>query len=88
MRELLRLHLPKIKLVEPEGTYLLWLDCREMNLSDSQLIQFFVQDAGVGLSPGILFGAEGGGFMCMNIGMPRAVIAEALERIARAAKRI
>lgn len=86
VREFLRLHLPKIKLVEPEGTYLLWLDCREMNQSDAQLKQFFAQEAGVGLSPGTLFGAQGSGFMRMNIGAPRAVIAEALERIARAAK--
>lgn len=86
VRTFLRQHLPKIKLVEPEGTYLLWLDCREMNLRDAQLGQFFTQDAGVGLSPGTLFGAEGSGFMRMNIGAPRAVIAEALERIARAEK--
>jgi len=84
VRTYLQQHLPRIKLIEPEGTYLLWLDCREMKLSDKQLRQFFVQDAGVGLSPGILFGAEGSGFMRMNIGAPRKVIAEALQKIARA----
>lgn len=86
VRVFLERNLPKIKLVEPEGTYLLWLDCRAMNLSDEQLKQFFAQDARVGLSPGVLFGAEGSGFMRMNIGAPRAVISEALERIARAYK--
>jgi cystathionine beta-lyase len=76
--------LPLIKLVEPEGTYLLWLDCRAMGLDDNQLKQFFVRQAGVGLSPGIAFGEQGSGFMRMNIAAPRSVIAEALEKIARA----
>jgi len=80
-REYLQEHLPKIKLVEPEGTYLLWLDCREMKLDDNQLRQFFVRQAGVGLSPGIIFGEAGSGFMRMNIASPRSVIAEALGRI-------
>jgi cystathionine beta-lyase len=84
VRTFLNQHLPKIKLIEPEGTYLLWLDCREMKLNDSQLKWFFVEEAGVGLSPGILFGVQGSGFMRINIGAPRSVIAQALEQIARA----
>jgi cysteine-S-conjugate beta-lyase len=84
VRTFLQQHLPQIKLIEPEGTFLLWLDCRAMKLSDIQLKQFFVQDAGVGLSPGVLFGTEGSGFMRLNIGTPRSVIAQALENIARA----
>jgi len=77
-------HLPRIKLIEAEGTYLLWLDCRAMEMSDTELKQFFVQKAGVGLSPGKIFGEQGSGFMRMNIAAPRSVIAEALEKIARA----
>jgi cystathionine beta-lyase len=84
VRTFLQQHLPLIKLVAPEGTYLLWLDCRAMGLNDKQLKQFFVQQAGVGLSPGIIFGEQGSGFMRMNIAAPRSVIAEALEKIARA----
>jgi cystathionine beta-lyase len=83
VRTFLQQHLPQIKLIEPEGTFLLWLDCRAMKLSDKQLKEFFVQDAGVGLSPGVLFGTEGSGFMRLNIGTPRSVIAQALENIAR-----
>jgi len=83
-REYLQQHLPRIKLVEPEGTYLLWLDCREMKLDDNQLRQFFVRQAGVGLSPGIIFGESGSGFMRMNIASPRSVIAEALDKISSA----
>ncbi|MFA5372389.1 MAG: PatB family C-S lyase [Sideroxydans sp.] len=81
VRDYLRQHLPQIKMVEPEGTYLLWLDCRGMGLSDKQLIDFFVQKAGVGLSPGAMFGAEGSGHMRMNIGAPRSLINQALENI-------
>ena len=77
-------HVPKIKLIEPEGTYLLWLDCRAMGLGDKQLKQFFVQEAGVGLSQGVLFGEQGNGFVRMNIGAPRSVITQALDNIARA----
>jgi cysteine-S-conjugate beta-lyase len=84
VRTFLQQHLPQIKLIEPEGTFLLWLDCRAMKLSDEQLKEFFVQDAGVGLSPGIIFGEQGSGFMRLNIGTPRSVIAQALENIARA----
>jgi cystathionine beta-lyase len=85
VREFLQEHLPQIGMIEPEGTYLLWLDCRGMGMSDAQLKDFFVQRAGVGLSPGAMFGDGGGGHMRMNIGAPRSVIMQALENIARAA---
>jgi len=85
VREFLLQHLPQIRLIEPQGTYLLWLDCRGMAMDDQQLKHFFVQEAGVGLSPGALFGTPGSGFMRMNIGAPRSVIRQALEQIANAA---
>ena len=85
VREFMRQHLPQITMVEPEGTYLLWLDCRVMGLSDKLLKDFFILEAGVGLSPGTMFGAQGSGYMRMNIGAPRSVILQALENIARAA---
>lgn len=79
-------HLPKIKLIKPEGTYLLWLDCRELGMSDAQLKYFFINEAGVGMSPGTLFGEGGQGFMRMNIGTPRHIIAAAMENIRKASK--
>lgn len=85
-------HIPEIRLVEPEGTYLLWLDChRLMNalrMNDMQLRQFFVHEAGVGMSPGTLFGGAGSGFMRMNIGISRHVIRIALDRIKSAIRRM
>jgi cystathionine beta-lyase len=77
-------HLPEIRLINPEGTYLLWLDCRALGMSDAQLKHFFVHEAGVGMSPGILFGEGGSGFMRMNIGAPRHTIMAALENIRKA----
>lgn len=82
VREFLAEHLPQIKLVEPEGTYLLWLDCRGLGMSDAQLREFFVKQARLGLSPGMLFGEGGSGYMRINIGSPRSVVAAALQRIA------
>lgn len=76
--------LPKISLIAPQGTYLLWLDCRALGMNDAELNHFFVHEAGVGLSPGILFGEAGSGFMRMNIGAPMQVIANALNNIAKA----
>jgi len=77
-------HIPPIKLVQPEGTYLLWLDCRELGMADNELKRFFIHQAKVGMNPGTVFGEGGSGFMRMNIGASRAVVAEALERMARA----
>lgn len=84
VRDYLQAYLPQIKLIQPEGTYLLWLDCRDLKMNDQQLRDFFVQQARVGMNPGIVFGENGSGFMRLNIGAPRQVIAEALKRIVHA----
>jgi cystathionine beta-lyase len=86
VRDYLTVHLPDIRLIEPEGTYLIWLDCREMGMDDAQLREFFVQQAHVGMNPGTAFGIGGSGFMRLNIASPRAVIFDALARIAQAFK--
>jgi cystathionine beta-lyase len=77
-------HLPQVHAIVPEGTYLVWLDCRELGWNDAALKQFFIQQAGVGLSPGRLFGEAGSGFMRMNIAAPRSLITTALQRMAAA----
>ncbi|SFP92627.1 cystathione beta-lyase [Nitrosomonas cryotolerans] len=81
-------HLPKIKLIGTEGTYLLWLDCRALNMNDRQLQHFFIHQAKIGMSPGTLFGNEGSGFMRLNIGAPRQTIMTALENIKQASKEL
>ncbi|MDQ3186064.1 MAG: pyridoxal phosphate-dependent aminotransferase [Pseudomonadota bacterium] len=89
--EYLATHLPEIRLIEPEGTYLLWLDCSALKtglgINDAQLRHFFVHEAGVGMSPGTLFGDAGSGFMRMNIGVPRHTIKTALDGIREAEHR-
>ena len=84
VRDYLQAYLPQIKLIQPEGTYLLWLDCRDLKLNDEQLRDFFVRQAKVGMNPGSVFGENGSGFMRLNIGAPRAVVAEAMKRIVHA----
>ncbi|WP_150301152.1 MalY/PatB family protein [Pseudomonas profundi] len=77
----LREHIPRISLIEPEGTYLLWLDCRGLGLSDAGLKAFFIKQAGLGLNPGISFGDGGSGFMRLNIGTRRANLQRAMEQL-------
>jgi cystathionine beta-lyase len=80
----LKKNLPAIRLIQPQGTYLLWLDCRGLGMTDSKLEAFFVQEAKVGLNTGKSFGDGGSGFMRLNIASPRTVIVEALNRITSA----
>lgn len=81
VQDFLNNYLPQIKLIPSEGTYLLWLDCRALNMSDAELKHFFIHDAGVGMSPGILFGEQGSGFVRLNIGAPRETIRQVLNNI-------
>lgn len=74
-------HLPQITLIPSEGTYLLWLDCSAMNMTDAELKHFFIHEAGVGMSPGTLFGKQGSGFMRLNIGAPRKTVIQVLDNI-------
>lgn len=79
--EFIAREIPQIKLIKPEATYLLWLDCRGLEMSDVQLRDFFVRECKVGMNPGAVFGEAGSGFMRMNIGTTKARILAALESI-------
>ena len=74
--------LPGVRVVAPEATYLAWLDCRETGLPDP--CAFFLEHAKVALNDGRLFGPGGDGFVRLNFGCPRALLADALARMARA----
>lgn len=78
--------LPAIDVISPQGTYLLWLDCRKLQLNDAALNRFFIEQAQLGLSPGAMFGHGGEGFMRMNIGTPKANVIAALTRLRDALK--
>ena len=73
----------QVKLVQPEGTYLLWLDCRGLSLSPEDLKNFF-RRAGLWLSPGAEFGPGGEGFMRLNMACPRATLRDAMARLTAA----
>ena len=83
LADFLRNELPEIKMNTPEGTYLAWLDCREANLPEPPF-HFFLNRARVALEDGRRFGKGGEGFVRLNFGCPRAILAEALERMKRA----
>jgi cysteine-S-conjugate beta-lyase len=74
-------HIPKIKLVEPEGTYLAWLDCNGLGLSAKKLDDAIMNNGKLWLSAGYSFGKGGAGFERMNVACPRSVLNNALERL-------
>ncbi|CEN78777.1 MalY/PatB family protein [Paraclostridium sordellii] len=74
-------NISKIKVTKQEGTFLTWLDCRELGLSNEDLDRFFIDKAKLALSSGAVFGNGGSGFMRMNIGCPLNTIKEALDRL-------
>ena len=83
-RDFLEKRIPQIKLVEPEGTYLIWLDCRGLGLSESALEDLIVNQAKLWLDAGTMFGKVGAGFERINLTCPRSVLKEALERLEKA----
>lgn len=79
--EFLKEKMPKIKLVKPEALYLMWLDCRALELTSEELDRFFIFDSRVAINKGTMFGEEGGGFERINIGCPRAILKTGLEQL-------
>ena len=85
--EYVHAHLPGITTTCPEGTFLAWLDCRELGLEETPF-QFFLDKARVGLVDGAMFGKGGEGFIRLNFGCPRSTLIEGLERMRRAVEAI
>ncbi len=81
VRDFLRERLPGIRLVEPEGTYLLWLDFKGLHLTGDALEEWLVQKAGLWLNDGRMFGTGGEGYARLNMGCPRKTLEEALGRM-------
>ena len=88
IRQFLREKLPEIALIEPEGTYLVWLDLRKLGLTEQQQRQLIVQDAKLWLDTGTLFGQGGEGFERINIACPRTTIEQAMQRLEHAVHKI
>ena len=81
VRDYLKEELPQIKLIEPEGTYLIWLDFRKLDLCERELEDLIVNKAKLWLDSGAIFGQVGSGFQRINIATSKAVLKEALDRI-------
>ena len=79
-------HLPAIRPLRPQASFLVWLDCTALGLSQSALVDLFVKKARLALNDGSIFGKEGEGFMRLNVGCPRSLLREALERLEKAIK--
>ena len=79
-----REHTPKIKVIRPQASFLVWLDCREMGLTQEALVDFFVDKAHLALNDGTAFGQEGTGFMRLNVATSRTVLEQAMKQLAEA----
>ncbi|MBO8176316.1 MAG: putative C-S lyase [Bacillus sp. (in: Bacteria)] len=77
-------HLPALTVIPPEGTYLVWIDCRKLGLSPKELHRILVQKGHLALEPGEKFGPGGEGFVRMNVATPRSQLLEGLERLKKA----
>ncbi len=83
VRSFLKNNLPKVRLIEPEGTYLLWLDFSAYGYTDSELDDIIVNKAKLWLDRGTMFGKEGEFYQRINIATPQPLLKEALERLQR-----
>lgn len=79
-------HIPQLKVVNPEGTYLLWVDCSELGMNSQELKDFFINECKLALNHGQIFGEEGDSFQRFNIACSRTLVQEALDRMNQAIK--
>lgn len=77
-------HAPALKVIRPQASFLIWLDCRGLGMCQESIEQFFIHKAHLVLNSGTMFGCQGNGFMRLNIAMPRAQLLMALRQLADA----
>jgi cystathionine beta-lyase len=83
----LAVNLPQIRVMKPEGTYLIWLDCRAISDDPKVLRRIMFEDAGVAFSEGSVFGKQGTGWLRINFACPRSIVIEALDRFTEAVRK-
>ncbi len=86
LEQYFKTHIPEIKVTKPQGTYLVWLDCRSLNMKGKALHRFMSQEGKIGLNNGMDFGPGGEGFLRINVACPRSTLEEGLKRIESAVK--
>ena len=74
-------YIPQIVAIRPEASFLVWLDCRGLNISHDKIVELFTDKAALALNNGAIFGKEGEGFMRLNVGTTRAILCQALEQL-------
>lgn len=74
----------QIGIIRPQASYLVYLDCRALNLSQEELVRLFIDKARLALNDGSMFGPEGVGFMRLNVGCPRSLLEQALQQLTEA----
>lgn len=77
----MRINVPKVKVIKPEGTYLAWLDFRDLKLTNEELSKLLQEQGKIALDDGFWFGEDGGGFARMNIACPKYILEDGLKRI-------
>ncbi len=88
MEEYLKANMPKLDMIRPQASFLVFLDARGLGLPHDELVRFFIREAKVGMNDGATFGEGGSGFMRMNLGCPRSVLKKALGQIKSAYDKI
>lgn len=86
IRDYCAAHIPQIKPNLPDATYLVWLDCRELGMSNEELRRFMIEKAGLGLNEGWSFGRSLNGFMRLNAACSRKVLEQAMKQLEEAVK--
>lgn len=79
-------NIPAVKPLKPDASFLVWLDCRGLNLSHDELVDLFVKKAKLALNDGAMFGEKGNGFMRLNVATPRSVLTTALNQLSSVIK--
>lgn len=88
MEDFLKANMPKLDMIRPQASFLVFLDARALGLPHDELVRFFIREAKVGMNDGATFGEGGSGFMRMNLGCPRSVLEKALGQIKSAYDKI
>jgi cystathionine beta-lyase len=86
VNEFLQQHIPQIKVYMPQASFLVWLDCRELGLSQPELVSLFEDKAKLALNDGSMFGPGGEGFMRLNVGCPHSILELAMDALEKAIK--
>ena len=82
--DFLNKHIPQIRPMRPDASFLMWLDCKALGMEPDELHHFFVQKAGLGLNQGTIFGPGGEYHMRLNVACPKVILEQAMTQLKNA----